>query len=395
MRSTLHAKRYWMPDKQCKACTKCEQPFNLFRRRHHCRFCGKIFCQSCSSQNMDGHAFGYEGHVRVCDDCKIMETSLLTAQMPEFPYEAGMTAPQHGDKRVEYELGIGKSAPRDVQMVDGMSQVAGDASETTPPEPASGMQGGRFERDFLTGGGGITVFENKARLSRPKTALFGTPAHAAAAEVLRSMAEVADAHLTSIVHRATRQYFPSAPEALLIDSDRELTPHQKEWATVILRLARRATASTDPNVPAGDRSDVRMYIKIKAIPDPPADVTAILAAPSAAIAVPVLPSCVDGMMEEPLTVATTSALPHTPKVTQRPPVPRIGRCEIISGVVFRKSLPHKSMQTDIASPRVIIIDGTRLLKHVALSECACLLFSVQMLSHLKAALLTGWCHWIH
>ena len=34
-RSTLHARRYWMPDSQCKACTQCGLPFTFFRRKHH------------------------------------------------------------------------------------------------------------------------------------------------------------------------------------------------------------------------------------------------------------------------------------------------------------------------------------------------------------------------
>jgi hypothetical protein len=28
---------YWMPDRLCKVCYSCEDPFTMFRRRHHCR----------------------------------------------------------------------------------------------------------------------------------------------------------------------------------------------------------------------------------------------------------------------------------------------------------------------------------------------------------------------
>lgn len=34
-------KDFWMPDEQCKECNNCNAPFNLFRRKHHCRTCGK------------------------------------------------------------------------------------------------------------------------------------------------------------------------------------------------------------------------------------------------------------------------------------------------------------------------------------------------------------------
>lgn len=35
-------KDFWMPDEQCKECNNCNAPFNLFRRKHHCRTCGKV-----------------------------------------------------------------------------------------------------------------------------------------------------------------------------------------------------------------------------------------------------------------------------------------------------------------------------------------------------------------
>ena len=42
-------KSHWMPDQLCKHCYACEEKFTVFRRRHHCRLCGQVFCNSCSS----------------------------------------------------------------------------------------------------------------------------------------------------------------------------------------------------------------------------------------------------------------------------------------------------------------------------------------------------------
>ena len=42
-------KRYWMPDSACRECSECGTKFNLIVRRHHCRICGRIFCNACCS----------------------------------------------------------------------------------------------------------------------------------------------------------------------------------------------------------------------------------------------------------------------------------------------------------------------------------------------------------
>jgi hypothetical protein len=42
----------WEPDDARKHCYMCEADFNFFRRRHHCRKCGKLVCNSCSKQRV-------------------------------------------------------------------------------------------------------------------------------------------------------------------------------------------------------------------------------------------------------------------------------------------------------------------------------------------------------
>ncbi|XP_074643443.1 1-phosphatidylinositol 3-phosphate 5-kinase-like isoform X3 [Tubulanus polymorphus] len=62
-------KQYWMPDDNCKECFECSDKFTTFRRRHHCRICGQIFCSRCCNQEVPGHIFGYTGELRVCTYC--------------------------------------------------------------------------------------------------------------------------------------------------------------------------------------------------------------------------------------------------------------------------------------------------------------------------------------
>jgi len=42
-------KEHWMPDSLCKNCCGCDAQFTVFRRRHHCRLCGQVFCNECSA----------------------------------------------------------------------------------------------------------------------------------------------------------------------------------------------------------------------------------------------------------------------------------------------------------------------------------------------------------
>ena len=41
----------------------------MYRRRHHCRMCGQIFCNPCSSYYIDGSWLSLSGPVRACKFC--------------------------------------------------------------------------------------------------------------------------------------------------------------------------------------------------------------------------------------------------------------------------------------------------------------------------------------
>ncbi|KAF5384947.1 hypothetical protein D9615_001145 [Tricholomella constricta] len=60
---------YWMDDENCKECYDCKSVFTTWRRKHHCRICGQIFCSRCASNIIKGSRFGQDGMVRVCNLC--------------------------------------------------------------------------------------------------------------------------------------------------------------------------------------------------------------------------------------------------------------------------------------------------------------------------------------
>ena len=56
--SIISSKRFWMPDNVSSDCYRCNQKFTFLRRRHHCRICGQIFCNACSTFTINGRQLG-------------------------------------------------------------------------------------------------------------------------------------------------------------------------------------------------------------------------------------------------------------------------------------------------------------------------------------------------
>jgi len=71
----------WQKDSDVSLCGNCQRVFTLQRRKHHCRFCGQIFCDSCcpvrsqSSPDVAG--------LRCCDACLvILDISTASGSSP-------------------------------------------------------------------------------------------------------------------------------------------------------------------------------------------------------------------------------------------------------------------------------------------------------------------------
>ena len=66
-----------MPDEHCKECYECNDKFNTFRRRHHCRVCGQIFCSRCCNQEVPGKVMGFTGIISMWRFSKFTSVSFL------------------------------------------------------------------------------------------------------------------------------------------------------------------------------------------------------------------------------------------------------------------------------------------------------------------------------
>ncbi|KAL9649455.1 hypothetical protein ABK040_000694 [Willaertia magna] len=55
----------WVPDEDATDCMSCKSKFTFLRRRHHCRYCGGIFCGSCTTKRITLLRFGFDTPVRI------------------------------------------------------------------------------------------------------------------------------------------------------------------------------------------------------------------------------------------------------------------------------------------------------------------------------------------
>uniref|UniRef100_A0A8C7YRZ3 RUN and FYVE domain containing 1 n=1 Tax=Oryzias sinensis TaxID=183150 RepID=A0A8C7YRZ3_9TELE len=69
----------WLKDDEATQCKQCQKEFSIARRKHHCRNCGDIYCNSCSSNELALPS--YPRPVRVCDVCHalLLQRSSSTA----------------------------------------------------------------------------------------------------------------------------------------------------------------------------------------------------------------------------------------------------------------------------------------------------------------------------
>jgi hypothetical protein len=59
----------WEPDEWRTTCSECNSKFTLWRRRSHCRACGRLFCSNCVPHRMALPHLSYFDEVKVCAQC--------------------------------------------------------------------------------------------------------------------------------------------------------------------------------------------------------------------------------------------------------------------------------------------------------------------------------------
>ncbi|KAK9307472.1 hypothetical protein QLX08_002112 [Tetragonisca angustula] len=160
---------YWMPDSVSKQCYECGERFTTFRRRHHCRVCGQIFCSKCCSDQIPGKIMGCTGDLRVCTYCCKVVLSYLQSSDMTSDLSADLKALQE-DLQVKY----GNDSPPATQKC---SHKSAEDETSICRKPSVGYMEekyaiGRPTTSYLTSQERSIVLQNSASLRMIYEELF-------------------------------------------------------------------------------------------------------------------------------------------------------------------------------------------------------------------------------
>ncbi|XP_066281269.1 zinc finger FYVE domain-containing protein 21-like isoform X1 [Branchiostoma lanceolatum] len=80
----------WVPDSECSQCMSCNAKFDFVKRKHHCRRCGKCYCDKCCQHKVALPRLCFLDPVRLCYDCAV-----ITQKENEF-YDKQLKVLLHG-----------------------------------------------------------------------------------------------------------------------------------------------------------------------------------------------------------------------------------------------------------------------------------------------------------
>ncbi|KNC99883.1 uncharacterized protein SPPG_05256 [Spizellomyces punctatus DAOM BR117] len=112
----------WVPDNCANSCMLCSQEFNIIKRKHHCRACGKVVCHACSSRYFIIPGLDEDRPARACNPCydRISKEGKLQVVQADQGSESPMTP---ADANINVPLPRPRQMPRRVRPVSMAPQV--------------------------------------------------------------------------------------------------------------------------------------------------------------------------------------------------------------------------------------------------------------------------------
>lgn len=209
----------------------------MYRRRHHCRICGQIFCNPCSSFYVDGEHINLTGSVRACALCHKHYIDQYDVNIKRTGNDASSMIKESGELYAENKPGdttkktSARSRTNEFNLISILtpSFLAGEISAKTAPELLFPVAAPIIRRTALT-----SELINEKRV-----------------------------HLNNLQLRAGSHMQQIVKYLLLLEPK---VANKDEWETIIVSLINSVVANVDPNVKDGDRLDIRPYVKVKSIP---------------------------------------------------------------------------------------------------------------------------------
>jgi len=140
--SAKHIAPVWQTDSSAKQCQCCKTAFSLIKRRHHCRYCGNLVCEQCSTKRMKVNT--KKEPLRVCDHC-VAQIKGEALPKPVLPDKISMTQetgsePSKTGGEFNDEVESDEDPEADHQG-DGVKAVALHAFEAIMPSDLAFQQG--------------------------------------------------------------------------------------------------------------------------------------------------------------------------------------------------------------------------------------------------------------
>lgn len=323
----ISSSQYWMADDAVKECRECLSPFTAFRRKHHCRLCGQIFCARCASHILPGARFNRPmvARVRVCDQCMrrsagahrghplgVTATDKLHSSSPErtgtddhgnstlpsrsplfsrsvpqrpnisAPLEAQVETPQaefaanHLFARSSVKAtraAAVASLLRDAGITPSMTMPSSKSSrldeeiDALPDvDLASLLQPDQADPRVRLVTGPIARPRGTQEIPSDWPEELGVQVQGACGgSEAAAAAQLLPADTAGAVGMRTASLVHLRCLAAQMLQDNHVSNWQA-WLGVLLPLAWQAVARVKPNVPAGDSMDIREYVKVKRLP---------------------------------------------------------------------------------------------------------------------------------
>ncbi|EGT45504.1 hypothetical protein CAEBREN_13026 [Caenorhabditis brenneri] len=140
-------------------CYRCRSVFTVFTRKHHCRACGQIFCDKCSSREMALPQFGIEKEVRVCETCYEKKVAEIRERYPALKKHlaavaagkkaASVNTDSEADRATKEKL-LKEKEEEDLALAIAISQSEAEAKEKEKQNSLYSMYNGiKPETEFV------------------------------------------------------------------------------------------------------------------------------------------------------------------------------------------------------------------------------------------------------